>query len=127
MENYGVTVGGLFFCILLLAGITSSISMFQVLVSTVEDTFNVGKTKATAIIASLLSISGLLPALSYSSFNLHIGGIAFFDLYDLVFGAYGISISGAIFSVIATWFVDRTRLLEQVNMKSPQLKYVPGF
>ncbi len=119
MENYGVIFGGLFFFLLLLAGITSSISMFQVPVSTLEDTFKIGKSKATAIIASLLSISGLLPALSYSSFNLHIGGIAFFDLYDLVFGTYGIAISGAIFSVIATWFMDRTRLLEQVNMKSP--------
>lgn len=119
MENYGVIFGGLFFFLLLLAGITSSISMFQVPVSTLEDTFKIGKSKATAIIASLLSISGLLPALSYSSFNLHIGDIAFFDLYDLVFGTYGIAISGAIFSVIATWFMDRTRLLEQVNMKSP--------
>ena len=119
MENYGSIVGSLFFCLLLLAGITSSISMFQVPVSTLEDTFNFGRTKATAIIASLLSISGLLPALSYSSFSANIGDIAFFDLYDLVFGTYGIAISGAIFSVIATWFFDRTKLLEQVNLKSP--------
>jgi neurotransmitter:Na+ symporter, NSS family len=119
IEYYGVILGGLFFCLLLIAGITSSISLFQVPVSAIEDTFNVSKSKATAIIAGLLSVSGLLPALSYSSLNLHIWDIAFFDLYDIVFGTYGIAISGAIFSVIATWFVDKRRLLEEVNMKSP--------
>lgn len=62
--------------------------MFQVPVSTLEDTFNFGRTKATAVIACLISVSGLLPALSYISFSPNIGGIAFFDLYDLVFGTY---------------------------------------
>lgn len=119
MENYGIILGSLFFFLLLLAGLTSSIAMFQVPVSALEDSFNVSRPKAAAIIAILLSLGGLLPALSYSSLSEIGGNIPFFDLYDMLFGTYAITISGAIFAIVATWFMDRKKLLEQVNLKSP--------
>jgi NSS family neurotransmitter:Na+ symporter len=119
IPGFGVVLGSLFFLLVLLAGLTSSISMFEVPVSALEDTFRVSRIKAAAIVSILLSGAGILPALSYSGLASEIGNIPFFDLYDLLFGTYGITISGAIFSIVATWFMDRTKLLEQVNLKSP--------
>lgn len=91
--------------LLLLAGLTSSVSMFQVPVSALEDSFKVKRLKSATIVTVLLAATGLLPALSYSGFAAGIGNIPFFDLYDTLFVTYGIAISGAIFSIIATWFM----------------------
>lgn len=119
IPGFGMVLGSLFFLLVLLAGLTSSISMFEVPVSALEDTFRVSRVKAAVIVSILLSAVGIWPALSYSGLAAEIGNIPFFDLYDLFFGTYGITISGVIFSIVATWFMDRTKLLEQVNLKSP--------
>jgi NSS family neurotransmitter:Na+ symporter len=119
IAEFGAVLGSLFFFLLLLAGLTSSVSMFQVPVSALEDSFKVKRLKSATIVTVLLGATGLLPALSYSGLAAEIGDIPFFDLYDILFGTYGIAISGAIFSIIATWFMDRKKLLEQINLKSP--------
>ena len=120
ISGYGMMVAGsLFFFLLLLAGLTSSVSMFQVPVSALEDSLRVSKFKSAAIVTILLAIAGLFPALSYSALAAEIGNIPFFDLYDSLFGTFGIAISSVIFSIIATWFMDRKILLEQINLKSP--------
>lgn len=119
LSGYGMIVGSLFFFLLLLAGLTSSVSMFQVPVSALEDSFRVSRFKSAAIVTILLAVTGLFPALSYSGLAAEIGNIPFFDLYDSLFGTFGIAISGGVFSIIATWFMDRKILLEQINLKSP--------
>jgi neurotransmitter:Na+ symporter, NSS family len=117
--DYGEILSMLFFFLLLLAGITSSISMFQLPVSTLEDDFRFSRNKASIVVALLLLFVGLPSALSYSSIGLDIGGSAFFDLVDTMFGTYGIAISAVVFSVVATWFMDRKKLLEEINRHSP--------
>jgi len=37
---------------------------------------------------------------------------------DTAFGTYGLSISAIVFIVIVTWFMDRKKILEQVNLNS---------
>jgi NSS family neurotransmitter:Na+ symporter len=118
MNDYGTIIGSLFFLLLLLAGLTSSVSMFQVPVSALVDSFRINRFKSAVIVTILLGVTGLFPALSYSGLAAVIGNITFFDLYDSLFGTFGIAISGAIFSIIATWFMDRNILLEQINPKS---------
>ncbi|HEX7033340.1 MAG TPA: sodium-dependent transporter, partial [Nitrososphaera sp.] len=49
MADFGMVLGSLFFLLVLLAGLTSSISMFEVPVSALEDTFHVSRVKAAAI------------------------------------------------------------------------------
>jgi neurotransmitter:Na+ symporter, NSS family len=117
--DYGEILSMLFFFLLLLAGITSSISMFQLPVSTLEDDFRFSRNKASIVVALLLLLVGLPSALSYSSIGLDIGGSAFFDLVDTMFGTYGIAISAVVFSVVVTWFMDRKKLLEEINRHSP--------
>jgi NSS family neurotransmitter:Na+ symporter len=117
--EYGELLSMLFFFLLLLAGITSSISMYQLPVSALEDDFRVSRNNASAVIALLLLVVGLPSALSYSSIGLNVSGLAFFDLVDTIFGTYGIAVSAVVFSIVATWFMDRKRLLEEINRHSP--------
>lgn len=118
LDFFGIVIGSLFFFLLLLAGITSSLSMFQVPISAIQDTFNYSKRKASFIILILVLIAGLPSALSYSPVNLSLNKIRILDIVDPAFGTYGIAISAAIFSVIVTWYIDKKKLIEQANLYS---------
>ena len=116
--EYGTIIGIAFFILLLVAGLTSAVSMFQVPVSALEDTIHFSKRKSSSIIAILLLIVGSFSAFSYSSANLELFDEPILDLFDKYFGTYGLSISGIIFVVIITWFMDRQKILEQINLNS---------
>lgn len=117
--QFGLLVGSMFFFLLLLAGLTSSISMFQMPVSVLEDTFNFTKRRATAMVAALLFLVGLPSALSYSSLNLVLqGSQPVLDVFDMLFGTYGVAISGTVLVIITAWFMNKKELLEQVNRGS---------
>ena len=114
----GAIIGIAFFVLLLIAGLTSAVSMFQVPVSSLEDFVGYSKAKSSSIIAILLLAVGSFSALSYSSANLELFGEPIFDLMDNTIGTYGLSISAIMFIVIVTWFMDRKKILEQVNLNS---------
>lgn len=116
--DFGVALGALFFLLLLLAGVTSSVSMFQLPVSTLQDTLKMGREKAAAIIGVAAFLAGIPSALSYSSVGLDINGVAFFDMLDTFIGTYGIAVAAVAFSIVTLWFIDRNRLIEQANMYS---------
>ncbi|MFQ6025383.1 MAG: sodium-dependent transporter [Nitrosopumilaceae archaeon] len=114
--EFGMMIGATFFFLLLIAGLTSSVSIFQVPVSALEDTFGYSKSKSVLIITLLVLAVGLPSALSYSSVELTVFGEAFLDLMDSFFGIYGIAISAVIFVVLVTWFMNKKELLNQVNV-----------
>ena len=116
--EFGTILGIVFFVLLLIAGLTSAVSMFQVPVSSLEDFAGYSKAKSSSIIAILLLVVGSFSALSYSSAKLELFGKPIFDLMDTAFGTYGLSISAIVFIVIVTWFMDRKKILEQVNLNS---------
>jgi len=116
--EFGTILGIAFFALLLIAGLTSAVSMFQVPVSSLEDFAGYSKAKSSSIIAILLLAVGSFSVLSYSPAKLELFGKPIFDLMDTAFGTYGLSISAIVFIVIVTWFMDRKKILEQVNLNS---------
>jgi NSS family neurotransmitter:Na+ symporter len=116
--EFGTILGIAFFVLLLIAGLTSAVSMFQVPVSSLEDFAGYSKAKSSSIIAILLLVVGSFSVLSYSPAKLELFGKPIFDLMDTAFGTYGLSISAIVFIVIVTWFMDRKKILEQVNLNS---------
>jgi len=122
LGDYGIViVASLFFFLLLFAGITSSISMLQVPVSSLQDTLNMSKSNATIIISVLVLVSGMFSALSYSPMNLAIGEqqLPFLDMVDSWFGTHGLAVSAAIFVVAVTWFMDKKIIIREANLNSP--------
>ncbi len=107
----------MFFLLLLLAGITSSISMLQIPVSA-EDAFNISKDKAVLIITIIASILGIPSALSYSPLRLSISNIPFLDVFDWVFGTIALAASATLMAVVLSWLIEGKRIVEQVNMNS---------
>lgn len=114
----GAVIASLFFVLLLLAGVTSSISMFQLPVSALEDSLGFSRRKAASIIGIAAFVAGLPSALSYSPLDLSVAGAAVLDLVDDAAADYGLSVVGAAFAIAATWFLDKKILTEQVNLYS---------
>jgi len=114
----GAVIAPLFFVLLLLAGITSSISMFQLPVSALEDSLGFSRRKAASIIGIAAFVAGLPSALSYSTVDLRVNGAAVLDVVNDALGDYGLPIVGAVFAIVATWFLDKKILTEQVNLYS---------
>ncbi|RDJ32418.1 MAG: sodium-dependent transporter [Crenarchaeota archaeon] len=116
--NFGFFVGAIFFFLLLIAGLTSAIGLFQVPNASLQDSFNLSNKKSSAIIAIGIFLVGIPSALSYSPIELGLSGVLFLDGMDYVFGTYGITISELIFVVVVTWFVDKKKILENINATS---------
>ena len=116
--SFGFLIGSVFFFLLLIAGLTSAVGLFQVPNASLQDSFHISNKKSSIIIALIVMAVGLPSALSYSQLDLKVFGILFLDLMDHVFGIYGITISELVFVVIVTWFINKKKILEHVNASS---------
>jgi NSS family neurotransmitter:Na+ symporter len=116
--EFGAAIAVLFFVLLFIAGITSSVSLFQVPISAIEDAIGIGRNKAVAIITVLVTAVGVFSALSYSPIKLAVWNILVFDFMDMVFGTYGITISAMMFVTVVSWFMDKDKLMEHIRLGS---------
>lgn len=116
--EYGQMIGIVFFSLLLMAGITSSVSLFQVPVASLEDELQLSKKLSTAIVTGLAGVLGFFALLSYTPAKLAIFGMPVLDFMDLVMGTYGLEISATLFVVAVTWFMHKQDLLGQINQNS---------
>ena len=122
---FGLIVGGSFFFLLMLAGITSSIGMLQLPVSVLEENFKLSRSKASTLVIIISSIVGLPLALSYSSLSLNISSTPLFDIFDMLISEFGLTISATLFIIVILWFMDRKKIMEQINLHSKIT--IPGW
>jgi len=116
--DYGMGIGSLFFFLILIAGLTSAVSMFQVPVAALTDQKKISTKKSSYITGAFLALFGGIITLSYTPANLELFEMPLLDLMDLIIGTYGLLISGAVFIVIVTWFIDIEKFLVEINIGS---------
>lgn len=105
----GSFFGGLFFILLAIAALTSSVSLMEVPTSYVMDRWNWGRTKAVLIICALVMLVGLPSALSFGIVPglTDIGGKNFFDWLDFVTSNILLPLGGLITTIFAGYFWKR--------------------
>ncbi|MEM3710209.1 MAG: sodium-dependent transporter [Nitrososphaerales archaeon] len=113
--NFGILLGAVFFLLLFFAALTSAVSMLEVPVATLIDTYGFDRKKATLIASIIIILIGLPSALSYTALKLELFGTPFLDLKDYAFGTIGITIAGLILSIIAGWFLDSKIIFEKIG------------
>jgi len=81
----GTIIGSLFFLLVLLAALTSSISLMETVVSIFQDKFGWNR-KFTSLFVFIISVAlGLPSALGYGILgDVQIGGMAFLDMFDFI-------------------------------------------
>lgn len=100
--------GFLFFGSLVIAGLTSLLSLVEAFVSAVQEKFQISRTKAVLIGGGITSIGSLLFATN--------GGLYFLDIVDHFISNYGIALSGLVASVTVYWVLRKgDTLLNHAN------------
>lgn len=94
----------MFFLLVGIAAITSTISLFEVSVSHMTEEFNLNRKKATLIIAIGLFLLSIPSSLSFGIWSdIKIFGMSFFDLFDYVTSYLFLPIGGILTCIFVGW------------------------
>lgn len=108
-------MGATFFMLLFFAALTSAVSMLEVPVATLIDSYGFKRKKATSIVSIIIILIGLPSALSYTALELELFGTPLLDINDFAFGTIGIITSGLVLSIIAGWFLDHDIISKHIG------------
>ncbi|GAA2350700.1 sodium-dependent transporter [Streptomyces carpaticus] len=103
---FGQVFGVLFFGSLVIAGLTSLISIVQVIVAAVEDRTGISRTSA------VLSVGGATGVVSVLLFSTN-GGLYFLDAADHFINQYGIALAGLVLLVMVSWVARKLPMLQR--------------
>lgn len=112
---FGNFFGLLFFTLIGIAAITSTVSLLEVVVSFVQEKLSINRKIATffsAMIIFILSIPSILSFGALSDF--HIFGMNFFDLFDFITGKLLLPLTGLALSIFAGWIWGSKNVLKEI-------------
>ena len=112
----GYIFGLLFFILLFLAALTSTISLLEAVVAFVVDNFKIDRKKATIITAVLITLVGTLSSLSQGVLgDIKIFGSNIFDFVDNTTANYFLPLSALIAVLFVGWGLDRKIVVDQLT------------
>ncbi|MBM7704591.1 sodium-dependent transporter [Metabacillus iocasae] len=97
--------GFLFFGSLVLAGLSSLISIVETFVAGVQDKFNVSRTKAVVVGGGLSAVISVLFATQ--------GGLYFLDVADYFINNFGVALAGLIEVIVVAWVLKELKNLQE--------------
>ncbi len=106
----------LFFLLLGVAALTSSISILEVVVAYLSEEKQISRTKATIIATSLITVTGVLCTLSLgplSSFGIF--GLNIFDLLDFIASNILLPLGGMLISIFVGWKLKRHIITDELS------------
>lgn len=113
---FGNIVSVLFFLLIAIAAITSTISLMEVSVAFIKETFNLDRKKATLGITVALFILAIPSVLSFGAWeHIQVGGRGFFDLFDYIASNIFLPIGGILVSIYAGWVIGMKNIKEEVS------------
>lgn len=113
---FGNIVAVLFFLLIGIAAITSTISLMEVSVSFVMETFKITR-KKTVVYVTLALIALAVPSiLSFGAWDhIQIGGMGFFDLFDFIASNIFLPIGGILVTIYAGWIIGMHTIKDEVT------------
>lgn len=119
----------LFFVLLSVAALTSTISIMEAVVAYVSEEFNLCRKKATLVVSVMISILGVFASLSngvlskYSFFGKNL-----FDFLDYITANYFLTIGALIICLFVGWKLDRKIIEDEItNSDSLKIKYMKAY
>lgn len=113
--------GGYFFCLiffllLVIATLTSTISLLEVIVAALTEETRLSRPIAAIIGAAGTAVIGVLATLSFRTGSpLHIGGSTVFDLLDHMTASYFMPIGGLLIVLFVGWTMKRADAMDELT------------
>jgi neurotransmitter:Na+ symporter, NSS family len=112
----GYFVAIIFFVLLAIAALTSSISILEVVVAFMVEELNVGRKKATLMAASAAAMLGVLSTLSFGLMKgVRLGGKSVFDLLDFTASNLLLPLGGLLIVLFVGWYMKGSDVRDEVS------------
>lgn len=109
----------LFFFLLFLASLTSTISMSEISISYFMEEHRMSRTRATTFTIGIAVILGTVCALSFGPLqHITVGGLTAFNLFDYLSSNILLPLGGMLISIFTGWVVDRRIIRTQITKGS---------
>ena len=106
----GAVFGAIFFFSLVIAGLSSSISIIEAFTASVVDKFNISKQR----LVTLLCIAGFLGSIIFTTQS----GLLWLDIVDHFLNHYGLVAVGIAECILLAWLFEIRKLREHINQVS---------
>lgn len=106
----------MFYMLLVLAALTSTISLHEVATSYLHEGFGVERKKAARIVTLICVVFGVFCALSFGLLaDFKIFGLTVFDLFDFLSAKLILPLGGMFISLFTGWWLDRKIVVNEVT------------
>lgn len=107
---------GLFYLLLLLAALTSSISMNEIATAFIHENYHVSRRYSTVIVTGIAMVLGTACSLSFGVWaDMKVFGMGFFDLFDFVTAKFMMPLGGILITVFVGWYLDKRLTLAELT------------
>jgi NSS family neurotransmitter:Na+ symporter len=116
MGGLGVLFSVIFFLALVIAALTSSVSLLEVVVAYLMDEKGMARKPATYITSAIMCVMCILSSLSMGTLaNVKILGVGFFDFFDILTDKIFLAIGGMLLAIFVGWFMNKEELREEIT------------
>ncbi|NLN49296.1 MAG: sodium-dependent transporter [Clostridiales bacterium] len=116
MGGFGVLFSVLFFLALMIAALTSSVSLLEVVVAYLMDEKKIDRKKATYGTAVVMLVLCTLSSLSLGAMSgVTVFGVGAFDFFDILTDKIFLAIGGMLLAIFAGWFLKKEDLKDELT------------
>ena len=116
MPLLGYIFSSLFYLLLLLAALTSSISMHEICTAFVSEHYGLARKKAAALVTLVYMVLGTACSLSFGPWKDYtLAGMTVFSWFDFMTAMFIMPIGGIFISLFAGWYLDRKLLTDELT------------
>jgi len=110
-------VSCLFYLLLVIATVTSTVSLHEVITSYVSEHWGFSRTKSAWIVSVLCVLLGVICSLSMGPYlgDIKVAGMNIFDLFDFVTAQLMLPITGIFISIFVGWKMNRDKLMMELT------------
>ena len=116
----GTVIGAIFFFMVILAALTSSISLMETIVSIFMDKLHIGRKASCLAVFGMSLLIGIPSSLGYSLWSdVKILGMQFLDLFDFVSNSIMMPIVAFVTCLFVGYFLNPKALIDEVELSEP--------
>ena len=128
MPFLGTVFSFMFYVLLALAALTSTISMHEVVTAFLNEKFGMKRSKAAVCVTAFCLVMGILSSLSLGVWDDKIFNLSFFDLLDFVTAKLMLPFGGFLIALFVGWYLKRTvSVNELTNYGMLKVSYLPIY
>ena len=118
----------MFYILLALAALTSTISMHEVVTAYLNEQFGWKRSRAAILVTAFCAVTGILSSLSLGIWDAKLFGLSCFDFLDFVTAKLMLPLGGLLVAVFVGWYLKRSISYgELTNYGKDKAAYFPVY